>query len=98
MAQFAAQLQALAPDDFANPVEDATGIEGSCDFTLSFTPSWMLGNPAPQGGVSTEASVPNGGISLAEAVSKQLGLKLEIRKRILPVLVIDHIEEKPTEN
>ncbi len=98
MAQFAAQLQALSSDDFAYPVEDATGLAGSWDFTLSFTPSWMLGNPAPQGGVSTEATAPNGGISLAEAISKQLGLKLEMRKRMLPVLVIDHIEEKPAEN
>jgi uncharacterized protein (TIGR03435 family) len=98
MAQFAAQLQNLAADDFAYPVEDATGIEGSWDFTLSFTPSWMLRNPAPQGGVSAEAPAPNGGISLAEAISKQLGLKLEMRRRMLPVLVIDHIEEKPTEN
>ena len=98
VAQFAAQLQGLSPDDFAYPVEDATGINGAWDFTLSFTPSWMLGSPAPPGGVSAEASAPNGGISLAEAISKQLGLKLEMRKRMLPVLVIDHIEEKPAEN
>ncbi len=98
MAQFAAQLQGLSSDDFAYPVEDATGIDGAWDFTLSFTPSWMLGNQAPQGGVSAEAPAPNGGISLAEAISKQLGLKLEMRKRMLPVLVIDHIEEKPSEN
>jgi len=25
-------------------------------------------------------------------------LKLEVRKRTLPVFVIDHIEEKPTDN
>ena len=31
-------------------------------------------------------------------VSKQLGLKLELKKRQMQVLVIDHIEEKPTEN
>ena len=35
---------------------------------------------------------------LAEAVSKQLGLRLEKRKRMLPVVVIDHMEEKPAEN
>lgn len=98
MAQFAAQLQGLSPDDFAYPVEDATELDGSWDFTLSFTPSWMLGNPVPQGGVSAAAPEPDGGISLAEAISKQLGLKLEMRKRMLPVLVIDHIEEKPADN
>jgi uncharacterized protein (TIGR03435 family) len=31
-------------------------------------------------------------------VNKQLGLKLEMRKRAMPVLVIDHVEEKPTDN
>jgi hypothetical protein len=33
-----------------------------------------------------------------EAVEKQLGLKLEKQKRSMPVIVIDHIEQKPTEN
>jgi uncharacterized protein (TIGR03435 family) len=40
----------------------------------------------------------NGAISLQDAISKQLGLKLEKRQRPVPVLVIDHIEEKPAEN
>jgi uncharacterized protein (TIGR03435 family) len=31
-------------------------------------------------------------------VYKQLGLKLEKTKRPVPVLVIDHVEEKPTDN
>jgi uncharacterized protein (TIGR03435 family) len=39
-----------------------------------------------------------GGASVFDAVEKQLGLKLEARKRTLPVFVIDYIEEKPTDN
>ena len=31
-------------------------------------------------------------------MNKQLGLKLEMRKRPMPVLVIDSIQEKPTDN
>jgi uncharacterized protein (TIGR03435 family) len=31
-------------------------------------------------------------------VSRQLGLKLDLRKRPMQVLVIDHVEEKPTDN
>jgi uncharacterized protein (TIGR03435 family) len=31
-------------------------------------------------------------------VEKQLGLKLEMEKRPVRVLVIDHVEQKPTEN
>jgi uncharacterized protein (TIGR03435 family) len=44
------------------------------------------------------ASDPNGALSFFDAVNKQLGLKLEKQKRPLPVLVIDHVDEKPTEN
>jgi uncharacterized protein (TIGR03435 family) len=44
------------------------------------------------------ASGPGGGLSLFDAISKQLGLKLELQKRPMPVLVIDHVERKPAEN
>jgi uncharacterized protein (TIGR03435 family) len=45
-----------------------------------------------------EASDPTGAISLFDAMTKQLGLKLEQQKRPAQVLVIEHIERKPTEN
>ncbi|HXS93217.1 MAG TPA: TIGR03435 family protein [Candidatus Limnocylindrales bacterium] len=38
------------------------------------------------------------GYTLFEALEKQLGLKLVSQKRPAPVIVIDHIEQKPTEN
>jgi uncharacterized protein (TIGR03435 family) len=41
---------------------------------------------------------PNGAISLCEALEKQLGLKLETQKSPMPVLVVDHVEQKPTDN
>jgi len=44
------------------------------------------------------ASDPSGGISLPDAVNKQLDLKLELRKRPMQVVVIDHVDEKPVEN
>jgi uncharacterized protein (TIGR03435 family) len=31
-------------------------------------------------------------------MEKQLGLKLELKKRPVPVLVIDHIRQKPSDN
>jgi uncharacterized protein (TIGR03435 family) len=37
-------------------------------------------------------------VPFADAIQKQLGLKLEVHKRPQPVLVIDHMEEFPTEN
>jgi uncharacterized protein (TIGR03435 family) len=41
---------------------------------------------------------PGGAISLLDALSRQLGLKFEQKKRPMQVLVLDHIEETPTEN
>ena len=71
------------------------------DFTLTFTPIGLLnargagpgGGGAPAAG--GDASDPTGGLSLFDAVNRQLGLKLENRKRPMKVLVIDSIQEKP---
>jgi uncharacterized protein (TIGR03435 family) len=101
MAEFAEQLLALSPNDFAYSVVDATGISGRWDFMISFTPTGDRRDPAGAAGPpgdGTAAPDPSGALSIFEAVNKQLGLKLEMRKRKLPVLVIDHMEEKPTDN
>jgi uncharacterized protein (TIGR03435 family) len=111
MAQFADQLQSLAASYLSYPVVDATGLEGTWDFTLSFSliaPQQLSGllagaraglPPGAAGPGDATASDPiGGGVTLFDAVEKQLGLKLEVRKRVYPVFVIDHIEEKPTEN
>jgi uncharacterized protein (TIGR03435 family) len=61
------------------------------------TPQIRPGNAAPSSdGLS--ASDPSGSLSLFEAMTRQLGLKLESQKRPMPVLVIDHVERTPTEN
>ena len=91
MAQFAQTLQIYEPYSFAYPVADATGLPGGWDFTLSYTPDYMMQQTKPD-------AEPTGDISITEAISKQLGVKLEKRKRMLPVVVIDHMEEKPMEN
>jgi uncharacterized protein (TIGR03435 family) len=105
MAQFAARLQNLANGYITSPVVDATALDGAYDFSLNFSPAGMarFGGPsAPQNnsgpGATPVAQDPTGAISLFDAVEKQLGLKLQAEKRELEVLVIDHIEQKPTEN
>jgi len=86
----------------SGPVADGTGIEGAWDFSLDYDAMASLyhrfplvnrGLATPQG----EASDPSGSVSFVDSL-KQLGLKLEANKRPEPVLVIDHIEEKPAEN
>jgi uncharacterized protein (TIGR03435 family) len=105
MAQFADDLQRMAPGYIHSPVLDSTGIDGAWDFTFNFTPAGLLQGAGGRGGDAGQpaggapaASDPSGGLSLFDAVSKQLGLKLEMHKRVMPVLVIDHVEEKPTDN
>jgi len=106
MAQFAEDLQRIAGGYIRVPVEDKTGLEGAYDFTLTFSPINVLnagrgrgGDAAGPGpGAGADFSDPNGALSLSDAISRQLGLKLEMRKRPMPVLVIDSIEEKPTDN
>ena len=76
-----------------------TGIDGAWDFTISENLA-VAGLFAGRGAAAApgEASEPSGSLSFIDAIEKQLGLKLEMHKRPEPVLVIDHIEEKPTDN
>ena len=101
MAQFADQLQSVTGAYVQYPVVDATDLEGGWDLSFSFS----LMPPANQPGATpfnvpavTEISDPTGETSLFNALDKQLGLKLEAQKRSYPAFVIDHIEEKPTDN
>ena len=74
MAQFADQLQNMASGYVHSPVLDKTGLEGSWDFTLSFSGAGIIqggggrggdrGGDAPQPGNQANASDPSGGISL----------------------------------
>ena len=104
MAQFAYMLPTIAPGYIQTEVVDATGLEGGYDFTFSFSPAglFQLNAGKSEDGDSAspvpEASLPSGALSLFDAVTKQLGLKLEMQKRPTPVLVIDHVEQKPTDN
>jgi uncharacterized protein (TIGR03435 family) len=94
MAQFGKFLLWDADDYVQSPVLDGTGLEGGWDFTLYFSDAAVVG----AGDAAQAPSDPTGGISLAEAVDKQLGLKLKLERRPVKVMVIDHIDEKPAAN
>ena len=101
IGQFAEQLPNLANGYVHTPVLDSTGLTDPYDFTLSFSAigALQMGLPGQQPAASgANASDPSGGISLPDAMNKQLGLKMELQKHPMQVLVIDHVEEKPTEN
>ena len=70
------------------PVIDHTGLTGTYELKLTFTPdisSNRRGEPDPSD------------ISIFTAVQEQLGLKLEPQKAMVEILVVDHIE-KPSDN
>ena len=99
VAQFGQLIPAFAAGYTRVPVLDKTGLEGGYDFTLSFTGVGQVQNrPTGDGATGAAASDPNGALSLWDAINSQLGLKAEEQKRPLPVLVIDSISEKPTDN
>jgi len=102
MAQFADQLPNLANGYVFTPVLDSTGLKDAYDFTLSFSGAGALRGTKPPSSTSANdpsaAVDPTGGLSLPDAMAKQLGIKMIKEKRPSPVLVIDHIEEKPTDN
>jgi uncharacterized protein (TIGR03435 family) len=100
MTQWAEQIRAY-DIDIIYPVVDSTGLEGSWDFNLTYDTFAGLAARFPavnRAGADSQAADPTGSLSFADALEKELGLKLEMRKRSTPVLVIDHMEEKPIEN
>ena len=108
MPQLADQFRMIAGGYIYGSILDETGLKGSWNFTLSFSSvdrvqgaGSAAGGPVPGTAASdgtSGASDPNGALSLFDAVKREIGLKLEKVRRPVPVLVIDHVEEHPTEN
>jgi len=98
LGQLAQNLPIWAGAYLDHPVVDTTRLTNGWDFLVSWTPRGGLpsAHPAGSAGDVVTAADP-GGVSIFEAVEKQLGLKLEVQKHAIPVFVIDHVE-KPTPN
>lgn len=98
MAEFARNLE-QATGFFDHPIVDETGLEGGWDFMLGFSRQTQLRTPAGAAPANQQNGVPDApeGLSAYEAVQKELGLKLVKTKRSVPVVVIDHVDEKPVE-
>jgi uncharacterized protein (TIGR03435 family) len=85
MAAFATQLHQMAGGYITMPVVDLTNIKGSWDFEISWTARGAL------------QAAGSEGISIFAAVDR-LGLKLEAQKVPMPVIVVDSVNQKPTDN
>jgi len=77
------------------PVADETGLAGYYEFTLNFfPPGYPLGEESdPSGGDEDFAT------DIRSALQRQLGLKLNAAQKLSrDVLVVDHVDNVPTEN
>jgi uncharacterized protein (TIGR03435 family) len=91
MPQFANIL--AFDDEVDDTVVDGTGLKGSYDFTLDY-----YRGPGGAGVKEGREPAPDpNGPSLETALRDQLGLKLELRKGPVEMLMIDHIE-RPSGN
>ena len=70
-----------------NQVLDQTGLKGNWNFDVK----WSITLNAPMAGAGDR-------ISIFDAMEKQLGLKLEERQVPTPVIVVDSVNEKPSDN
>lgn len=97
-----ATLADMLSQELGRPVEDHTGLTGKYNFKLRWAPDLnaeaiteaRAGNPTrTSNSAAGDTSLP----SLFTAIQEQLGLKLELMKAPIEIIVIDHIEP-PTEN
>lgn len=112
LAEFAERLQQFDSEEFKTPVADQTQIDGRWDISLTYTPVIMAraytdgvnagrAAVAAQGGAAAAnptASDPTGIVPIGEAIRRQLGIRIEMRQRPVQVLVIDSMDDKPTDN
>jgi uncharacterized protein (TIGR03435 family) len=90
MDAFAETLRSYAPLYLGRfQLLDQTGLKGSWNFKVTFSPqAYMV-----MAGLSGSE-----GLSIFDAVDKQLGLKLESRMLPAPVMVVDSVNRQPTDN
>jgi uncharacterized protein (TIGR03435 family) len=90
MRDFCDDMQALVMD---KPVVDHTGLTGTYDFSLNWTP-----DESQFGGrVPPPTDDPNAPPGLYTAIQEQLGLKLEATRAMADAVVIDRVE-RPSAN
>lgn len=79
--------------NLGRPVVDQTGLSGTFDFVIEWTPEVNNGLAPGADAEPLDAAGP----SFLDALKNQLGLKLESRKAPAEFLVIDHVE-RPSGN
>lgn len=86
MEQFAKQIGG----QLRRPVTNATGLTGKYDISLFWVDDALRATAALTDG--------DPGPTMERAIQEQLGLRLELQKGPVDVLVVDHFEKSPTGN
>jgi uncharacterized protein (TIGR03435 family) len=98
-AQSIEQIATFLGGQLRRSVLDKTGLTGKYDFTLEYAAAAMIPtSPSVTLGAGTVDIPSESGPDLEGAVQEQLGLKLESKKALVDVMVLDHIDKVPTEN
>ena len=74
-------------------VVDRTGLKGTYQYTLQFSPRGSLAGMPPDAEPSADAAADNDMASIFSALQEQLGLKLESTKGPVDTIAIEHVEE-----
>ncbi len=77
------------------PVIDDTGLPGTYDFTLSWTPEYPMVRIGPP---LADAEAADPAPTIFTAIQDQLGLKLEPRHVPMDIVVVDRVSKMPTDN
>ncbi len=103
-----AKLAQFVSGRLGAPVQDLTGLKGKYDIDISWVPDRSVEKMGKfaQDHAATHSDAADNTASLSTdtgddlftAVRNSLGLRLDPRKEPIEVIVIDHIEQIPTEN
>jgi uncharacterized protein (TIGR03435 family) len=86
LSAFAEALRRAMGSPQPGPITDSTGLSGTFDIDLRFTPPQLSAIAGDQG------------MTIFEAVDRQLGLKLEAKKIPTPSIIVERVNRTPTPN
>jgi bla regulator protein blaR1 len=96
-------LAKMLSQQLGRNVVDKTGLRGTYDYTLEWTPDPAQGlgpgfsGPGEPPRPDNPAPAESNGVSVFVAIQEQLGLKLEPQKELVDIIVIESVE-RPSEN
>jgi uncharacterized protein (TIGR03435 family) len=96
-------VKALA-GQLGRPVADATGLKGKYDIDMYWSQE-SIGGRGPGMAAGSDGGIPgpvasdiDAGPTIMRAIQEQLGLRLDSKKGLVDIVVVDHAEKLPVEN